>query len=95
MTQLGTYLEDYKRKGPNAPPYIVYTLFTELLFTKGIVLLRGDIINNALTKQEAQLTWDLVEQSYLHDEKYQLVNAFNNSTHDFSEEKYNKAFGLL
>lgn len=53
LNQLGTFMEDYKRQGSNAQPYIVFTLFTELLFNKGIVLGRGDIINNSLTKPEA------------------------------------------
>lgn len=48
--QLGTYLEDYKKHGRNSQPYIVFTLFTELLFNKGIVLVRSDIINNSMTK---------------------------------------------
>jgi len=43
-------LEDYKRQGRNAHPYIVFTLFTELLFNKGIVLVRSDIINNSMNK---------------------------------------------
>jgi hypothetical protein len=46
-------MEDYKRQGGNAQPYIVFTFFTEMLFNKGIVLARGDIINNSLTKPEA------------------------------------------
>jgi hypothetical protein len=50
VSQLGTFMEDFKRKGSNAQPYIVFTLFTELLFNKGIVLARGDVINNSLTK---------------------------------------------
>lgn len=43
-------MEDFKRKGSNAQPYIVYTFFTELLAQKDIVLVRGDIINNGLIK---------------------------------------------
>ena len=50
VNQLGTFMEDFKRRGGNAQPYIVFTLFTELLFNKGIVLARGDIINNSLSK---------------------------------------------
>jgi hypothetical protein len=49
-TQLGTFMEDYKRRGSNAHPYVVFTFFTELLFHKGIVLVRGDVMNNSLSK---------------------------------------------
>lgn len=59
-TQLGTYLEDYKRRGSNAQPYVVYTFFTELLFHKGIVLVRGDVVNNSLAKPEAERVWELL-----------------------------------
>jgi hypothetical protein len=48
---LGTYLEDYRKKGSNAQPYVVFTFFPELLFTKGIALVRGDVINNCLHKE--------------------------------------------
>lgn len=54
---MGTFLEDYKRKGSSAQPYVVFTLFTELLFHKEIVLVRGDIINNSLSKAEAEVLW--------------------------------------
>jgi hypothetical protein len=36
----------------------VFTFFTELLFHKGIVLVRGDIINNSLSKPEAERLWE-------------------------------------
>jgi ATP synthase F1 complex assembly factor 1 len=71
--QLGTYLEDYKRKGTHAQPYFVITFFTELLFAKGLVLLRGDIINNSMTKGEGMRVWELLQQSYFEEEKHGLV----------------------
>lgn len=57
IIQLCTYLEDFKKHGRNANPYLVVTLFTELLFNKGIVLARSDIINSSMTKSEAMLVW--------------------------------------
>ena len=62
--KLCTYLEDFKRQGTNAQPYVVFTLFTELLFKKGIVLVRGDIIGNSLSKGEAEGVWRSLERSY-------------------------------
>jgi hypothetical protein len=53
-------MEDYKRNGSNAPPYCVFTLFPELLFEKSIVLVRGDVLNNSLTKPEAEGVWNLL-----------------------------------
>jgi len=63
-------MEDYKRRGSNAQPYIVFTLFTELLFSKGIVLARGDVINNSMTKPEAEKVWQMLHESYLDESKF-------------------------
>ena len=52
-------MEDFKRQGTNAHPYVVFTLFTELLFNKGIVLVRGDIINNKYGSHEYLLVKSL------------------------------------
>lgn len=60
IAQLATYLEDYKRQGKNAHPYIVFTFFTELLFSKALVLVRGDIVNNSMNKSEALRVWKLL-----------------------------------
>ena len=32
-----TYLDDFKRLGANAAPYLIITMFDELLFKKGII----------------------------------------------------------
>ena len=39
-----TYLEDYKKNPLSANPYLVITCFDELVDTKGIALIRGDVI---------------------------------------------------
>jgi ATP synthase F1 complex assembly factor 1 len=46
-------MEDYKKYGSNSTPYFILTLFDELLFQKSLVLIRGDIINYKLNKNEA------------------------------------------
>ena len=48
------FLEDYKKHGTNATPYFILTLFDELLFQKELVLIRGDIINYKINKEEAK-----------------------------------------
>jgi len=47
-------LDDYKKHGTHASPYFILTLFDELLFQKGLVLVRGDIINFKISKPEAE-----------------------------------------
>jgi ATP synthase F1 complex assembly factor 1 len=41
---LFTALEDYRARGTEASPYFTVTHFTELVRTKGLVLVRGDIV---------------------------------------------------
>lgn len=60
LTQLCTYPEDFKRHYTNAAPYAVFTFFPELLFKKSIVLVRGDVLNNTLSKPEAEETWRML-----------------------------------
>lgn len=51
-------------RGMSAPPYLVLTHYRELMDTKGIVLVRGDIVNDkAISQAEARGTaspapWD-------------------------------------
>lgn len=49
-----TYLEDYKTNPSRAQPYMTLSLFDELVETKRLALLRGEMTNH-LTKKEAKL----------------------------------------
>lgn len=46
-----TFLEDFKKNPTNAAPYLVLTLFDELVRVKQLALLRGDVING-MTQDE-------------------------------------------
>ena len=69
---LFTYMAEYQKKGVHAAPYVVFTFFEELLKRKHLALLRGDIIDGKLTKEEGEellknflmfyLTSDLMER---------------------------------
>lgn len=48
-----TYLEDYKRDPSSAEPYLSLTLFNELVETKGLALIRGEVTNR-LSRDEAK-----------------------------------------
>ena len=41
---LFTALEDYRARGTEASPYFTVIHFTELVPTKGLVLVRGDVV---------------------------------------------------
>lgn len=49
-----TYLEDYKQNAAGAQPYLAITMFDEMLETKGLALLRGEVTNQ-LTVPEAKM----------------------------------------
>jgi len=49
-----TYLEDYKTNAAGAQPYLTLTFFDDLLETKSLALLRGEVTNN-LTRPEAKV----------------------------------------
>lgn len=49
-----TYLEDYKTNAAGAQPYLTVSMFDELVETKGLALLRGEV-TNMLTRQEAKV----------------------------------------
>lgn len=49
-----TYLDDYKANPSTAQPYMTLSLFDELVETKGLALLRGEVMNH-LTRTEARL----------------------------------------
>ncbi|EAS04996.1 ATP11 protein (macronuclear) [Tetrahymena thermophila SB210] len=92
---LFTYLEDYKLKGTKATPYFVITLFDELIPTKQLSLVRGDIINFMITKPEANVVWNLTLKQYLTPDLYQdFVFKFNHSPHEFNYEAYSQFFQL-
>jgi hypothetical protein len=58
------------------------------------VLVRGDIINNSMTKPEALKMWTMIEEAYTHEDKSQMVDHFNNNTQLFDEKKYGDVYGV-
>ena len=59
-----------------ANPYIVITCFDELVRTKGIALIRGDVVGG-INKDESQALLNTVLNSYLVDTYYENVRKFN------------------
>lgn len=77
-----TFLEDY-RKGPEkSSPYLVITLFDELLFKKGIVLVRGDIINE-LNQEDSKAIFNMTKDFYSVESLFSKVKEFNHQSRKF------------
>jgi ATP synthase F1 complex assembly factor 1 len=72
----------------------VVTLFPELLFQKGLVLVRGDIINFKLNKPEAEALYGELRKAYFTPEVFEMMVNFNHNTGEFKMEKYNELYNL-
>ena len=61
---------------------MVLTCFDELLASKGIVLMRGDLISH-LDEDEGKTIMTNVLDGYLIDSKYETIDKFNNNPNSF------------
>jgi ATP synthase F1 complex assembly factor 1 len=77
-----TTLLEYKAKGEKARPFLTITHFPELAKTKGIVLMRGEIIDSPkkmITASNAQFLAFALQQFYSTNNRsrLELVRLFN------------------
>ncbi len=77
-----TFLDDYKKDPSNSTPYLVVTLFDELLFKKGIILVRGDIIGD-LTQEESISILEMTKDFYSKPDLVRKVKDFNHDSRKF------------
>lgn len=64
---------------------MVITCFDELVRTKGIALIRGDVIGQ-LNKDEGQAVLEKVLNSYLIESQFEKVREFNHTPAQFNYE---------
>ncbi len=84
-----TFADEYKKKGIFANPFFILTTFEELLETKKIALVRGDIIDFTMDKKDAHEVTKNLLSFYLTPELYEkYVIPFNNDSGSFSYENY-------
>lgn len=86
-------MEDYKRDPHSAMPWLVITMYTELHKSKKVVLLRGDITNKNLQKDEAIRILKLWKLMYLDQsgEFFMHVQKLNQTPGEFDIERFLKA----
>ncbi|KAG2432947.1 hypothetical protein HXX76_008675 [Chlamydomonas incerta] len=79
-----TGLEEFKKHGEGAPPYLTLTHYSELLDSHGLALVRGDIIHDkGISRDEARTALELTRAFYCSDEDYALVHTFNHKPASF------------
>jgi hypothetical protein len=71
----------------SANPYLVITCFDELVRTKGLALVRADIISN-LNKEDGSTVMEMMLNNYLIDSKFDKVKQFNNEPSHFNYQEY-------
>jgi ATP synthase F1 complex assembly factor 1 len=87
-SNLFTFLENFKKNPGNAAPYFVLTLFDELVLIKGLVLIRGDVIDHQVTKKEADLLLKSFIAYYIETGLYEEVQKFNHQPGLFNHESH-------
>ncbi|KAH9534239.1 hypothetical protein CY35_18G097400 [Sphagnum magellanicum] len=81
---LFTSLDDYRARGSAASPYFTVTHYTDLMDSKGVVLVRGDIVfTSRLSDEEAKTLLETAHSFYLDDSRYKKVWRFNKESEDF------------
>lgn len=77
-------LINYQVHGENAPWHLCLTHYTELIDSKGIVLMTSELDTKNMNQLEAQFLSMLVQTFYSSDDsKHALVHAFNHSPDSF------------
>ena len=88
-----TFLGDFQANPTGANPYMVFTCFDELVKSKGIALMRGDLISN-LDEDEGRALMTTLMNGYMLDSEYETIHQFNNEPDKFDYNSYiTKALG--
>ncbi len=82
-----TFLEDFKINPNNATPYLVITMFDELVFKKNIGLVRGDVIGD-LSKKDSETIFNLTKLYYTNESLYRDVVTFNRESSKFKHQEH-------
>jgi hypothetical protein len=62
-------------------------MFDELVFKKGIGLVRADIVQD-LSKEETNRIYTMTKDFYLRDDLYEKVKTFNKESHKFKIDEH-------
>ncbi|CAI2381152.1 unnamed protein product [Moneuplotes crassus] len=84
---LFTTLEEYRQNPGSASPYLILTMYNELLISKGLGLMRGDIFGN-FQGDEATKLMHMCIDSYMNESMYQYAKRFNHEPDRFNIEGY-------
>lgn len=87
------FVENVNTKPLEYDPIFIMRIFDELYNSHGIFLVRGDIIDNAISKTEAGLAMRGLINYYADDKLYkEYIEPFNERLTDFNHEKFLKDY---
>eukprot|EP01065_Artemidia_motanka_P019432 TRINITY_DN2308_c1_g1_i1.p2 TRINITY_DN2308_c1_g1~~TRINITY_DN2308_c1_g1_i1.p2 ORF type:complete len:215 (+),score=55.69 TRINITY_DN2308_c1_g1_i1:115-759(+) len=81
-------LGEYQEKGDNATVHMTIQFFTELAKSKGLVLVRCELSDKRMTKQDAMFVTHILLKYYSSPTHYQYVETFNKSPNQFNYHNY-------
>ena len=85
-----TFLDDYKKDPVTAMPWMATTMHDDLCDRQKPVLVRSDFSTPHLLKEEASYLMEAMLRSYVHENMYSKVEAFNHNQPAFD---INRHFG--
>ncbi|CAD8165486.1 unnamed protein product [Paramecium pentaurelia] len=92
---LFTFLEEYKKSGSFSTPYFILTIFEELLASKQLALIRGDIMDYKIDKDEATFLTNQFLKFYMTPELYEkYIYTLNHKQHEFNYDDFKNHFQI-
>ncbi|ETV94925.1 hypothetical protein H310_11571 [Aphanomyces invadans] len=82
-----TTLDAYRENPSQAPPCLTVSIYDDLVSSKELALVRGDVAN-VLDKPEASELLTALLARYVDDDLFKTVEAFNLKPHDFNFDAY-------
>lgn len=85
---LMAYLEDYKMDPAAAQPLLTFSIFDDFAESKGLTLVRADVLNKGIVDDEGLKIVQNTIDGYVNDDEYMVVNAFNKKPETFDLDDY-------
>lgn len=89
------FLDEFKKKGTLSTPTLLYVFFEELLKTKKLALVRGDLVDGFMNHTEADTIFQQMIMFYMTPELYSgFVVPFNRDPNGFNYNDYARIMEL-
>lgn len=92
-----TTVDSFNKDQTNAPHYLTISIYNDLVWSKGVALLRAELVNPIfLPMEKARELVDEIVSKYLNDKQFENdVNTFNTDSQNFPLEQYLNSFDFV